>query len=640
MKKETEKIATNASSGAEKVENIQKTAKQKTSVGKTAAKTVRTQTKTVKKNTAPKSAKGDAALGDSAKSNEKEINVKKQNAQSTNGKAEAESAAAKARVEAALKKKEEKAKRKAERLEKAKAKKAARKQKSAQERTERAKKKQAKKELIAKRNAEKRAKAEKRVAEKHARAEARRNKKKANKKISSKRHDRKERNANKNNGQKEKGYGGWIAAVVTLGVTTLVLATTSTVGMIEAKRAEDSMISSYRGTMYEMTGLLENVEKDLDRVRISDSSAQQSRILTDLLVQTRLAELDIEKLPISAEEDRNITAFVNNVGRVCENILGKLRHGEPLSQEDRAVLEQLYQINHGLKEEVATLMEKATDKDFMEYAKKGKGMFSDSLGQMEKLTLMENNPTFHKKNSPDDGEKMPAPKTEDETPRIEGVKAEELCAKYFQSYDVGKYQCVGETIGKGYTAYNVQGYDEKGLMLFAEIDQKSGELIRFDYYEECSGDTFDLQNAERIAEEFLQGLGYENMEVIRSRGNGSTTDFTFVYEQEGIAYYPDEIHVRVCRTRGLVSGMDASKYLQNHRGRGEVNTKITLAQAYEKLYKELSVEASRLVVVKTARGEKAAYEMLCSYGEDRYLVYVDAANGDELSIVNVKDVQF
>lgn len=637
MKKETDKIAINTSSGAEKVENVQKTTKQKSADGKKAMKTVTKTTNkplgAVKNKSTEKSAKGDAALGDSRKNAEKEIDVKKRNAQSTNGKAEAESAAAKARVEAALRKKELKAKRKAERLEKAKAKKEARKRKAEAKRVETEKKKQAKKALIAKRAAEKRTRTEKRAARQEAKAEARRDKKST--KTASRRNERRERRANK----EEKGYGGWIAAVVSLGVTTLALATTSTIGAIENKRATDATISSYRSTMYEMTGIMENVEKDLDRARVSDSSTQQSRILTDLLVQARLAELDIEKLPVVAEANRNVTAFVNDVGNVCEGILNKLRHGGTLSQDDRAVLERLYQTNHGVREEVSSLMEKMTDDDFTEYLKKGKGAFSEALEKIEKMTLTENDPVFKKKGSPSDGEKSHSPKTMEEKPRIEGAEAESLCAQYFQSYHVDEYKCVGETIGRGYAAYNVQGYDEKGTILFAEIDQNSGELIRFDYYEDCAGNAFDLKNAERIAEEFLGALGYENMEAVRSRQNGSTTDFTFVYEADGVAFYPDEIHVKVCRTRGLVSGMDASKYLQNHRGRDAVNAKITLAEAYDKLYKELSVDASRLVVIRTERGEKAAYEMLCSYGEDRYLVYLDATNGDELSIVNVKDVQ-
>ena len=623
MKKETQKIAKNTSSGAEKVENIEKKVKQKSANGKSVTATQ------IKRE---QSAKGDAALGDSNKQTREKVSVKTQNAQSTNGKAEAESAAAKARVEAALKKKEAKERRKAERQEKARAKKQLRQRRQAEKRAEIEKRKQAKQALIAKRAAEKKALAEKRAAAKKARAEARRNKKKTAQKSSDNRREHKrERRENQ-------GYGGWIAAVVALGVTTLALATTSTVGMIESKRASDAMISSCRGTMYEVTGILENVEKDLDRVRVSDSSSQQSRILTDLLVQARLAAADVEKLPVAAEADSNIIAFVNRTAGVCEMILSKLHRGETLNEMDRAVLNDLYKTNHALKGEVAKILENMSDDDFMQYTKKGKGAFADGLKEMEKATLEENTLTF-KKEPPMDAMNKSKTENSEEKCRVEAVKAEELCAQYFQGYDITEYQCVGETSTREYAAYNVQGYDQKGNLLFAEIDQTSGKLIRFDYYEECAGDTFDLQNAERIAEEFLEKLGYDDMEVVRCRQNGSTTDFTFAYEDDDVVFYPDEVRVKVCRTRGVVSGMDASKYLQNHRDRGEMNAKISLAQAYEKVYKELTVEASRMVVIQTMRGEKTAYEMLCSYQEDKYLIYLDAISGEELSIVNINTIQ-
>ena len=57
------------------------------------------------------------------------------------------------------------------------------------------------------------------------------------------------------------------------------------------------------------------------------------------------------------------------------------------------------------------------------------------------------------------------------------------------------------------------------------------------------------------------------------------------------------------------------------------------------MYKELTVEASRMVVIQTMRGEKTAYEMLCSYQEDKYLIYLDAISGEELSIVNINTIQ-
>ena len=627
MKKETQKISKNTSSGAEKVENIEKEIKKKTASGKSVV-TVQTKTEKV-----DRSAKGDAALGDSTKQSREKVSVKTQNAQSTNGKAEAESAAAKARVEAALKKKEAKERRKAERQEKAQERKQLRQRRQAEKKAEIEKRKQAKQALIAKRAAEKKERAEKRAAAKKARVEARQNKRKTTQKANKTHHREKKRERREN-----QGYGGWIAAVVALGVTTLALATTSTVGMIESKKAAEAMLSSYRGTMYEMTGILENVEKDLDRVRVSDSSAQQSRILTDLLVQARLAAADVEKLPVAAEADSNITAFVNRTAGICEMILGKLRHGEALNDKDRAILDGLYKTNHALKGEIAKILENMSDDDFMQYVKKGKGAFADGLQEMEKMTLEENALTFKNEPPMDAMNKKKGCPMEEER-KVEAVKAEELCAQYFQGYDIAEYQCVGETSTKEYAAYNVQGYDKKGNLLFAEIDQTNGKLIRFDYYEECAGDTFDMKNAERIAEEFLEKLGYDDMEVVRSRQNGSITDFTFVYEDDDVLFYPDEVRVKVCRTRGVVSGMDASKYLQNHRGRDEMNAKISLAEAYEKVYKELSVEASRLVVIHTVIGEKTAYEMLCSYQDDKYLIYIDAMTGEELSIVNVNTIQ-
>ena len=172
MKKKTTEISINTSSGAEKVENIEKEVKKEE--GKTAQKSV-------------------------VKKSERKVPVAK--------KTEKENKAAEARVQAALKRKEEKEKRKAERkaiIEKRKADKKARAEKHAAER----------KALAEKRAAEKEAKIRER-----AHAKANRNNMRAKKKA----------NRNKNKDKREdrnKGYGGWIAAVVSLGVVSLALATT------------------------------------------------------------------------------------------------------------------------------------------------------------------------------------------------------------------------------------------------------------------------------------------------------------------------------------------------------------------------------------------------------------------------------
>ncbi len=626
MKKQ--ETAVNVSSGAEKVETVEKKVKKQPQSG---TKAKRTEVVT-----------------------EEKIDVKKLNAQSTDGRAERESEAAKERVALALKKQEEKAKR-AEEKAKARAKKAADRAKRAKmtsaERKAEAEKRAAERQAIAeKRAAERKARAEKKKAERKARAEKKKAERearvrerahaKANRSQAKSKAKTKKKENRSERKSRERGYGGWLAAVIALGAVTLGLTTAVTLGAIDMKETKAGVMAGHKSTAYEMIGIMENVDNDLDRARVSASPVQQGRILTDLLVQARLAELDLEKMPITAEADKNLTGFINRVGFESERMLAKLRRGERLSSEDEATLQHLYEVSHQIRAQLDEFAAKMSDKDIMQYIKNGEGGMASVIEGLENLTLEENRAALEDKKSETTGAGMQrnAQSDSEGSPRLDPKKAEELCTRYFSDYKIEEFQCVGETTTRGAVAYNVQGYDDKGTMLFAEIDTRSGELIRFDYYEACEGETFDMDNTKRIAEEFLEKLGYEDMEVVRVRENGTDIDFTYVYEEDDVVYYPDTVRIKVCRARGVVTGMDASKYLKNHQRREEPETKITLAQAQENLRKGVEVEASRLAVVQTARGERAAYEFLCSYKGEKYFIYTDAVNGDEISIVNVKNI--
>ena len=71
MKKETQNISKNTSSGAEKVEKIEKEIKKKSTDGKTTTKSA-----TVKRSAPAQAAKGDAALGDSSAKSTAKTTVK------------------------------------------------------------------------------------------------------------------------------------------------------------------------------------------------------------------------------------------------------------------------------------------------------------------------------------------------------------------------------------------------------------------------------------------------------------------------------------------------------------------------------------------------------------------------------------
>ena len=353
------KIATNQSSGAERVEIIEC---KKQNGAKTELKAkVKTQ----------KTAKGEAAMGGEAQKTE-HISAKKINTESAGSKAEQESRAAKERVERALEKKKTAAEKKEERMKLAAERKEKRAKLIAEKKSEREKRMAERKAAMEKRKAEKKAQAERRNAEKEEKIRQRAHEKANKKNATARRRAERKKQTNKEHKERNNGYGGWLAAVIALGAVTLGLTTAVTVGAVEMANTKTAMLSANKGTMYELTGIMEHVDDDLDRVRISASPAQQSRILTDLLVQARLAEADMEKMPISMEQSANVTTFINRVGMECERMLSKLRNGGELDLQDKQTLENLYTINHSIRMELDKLMGEMTDDDLMSFMKKAK----------------------------------------------------------------------------------------------------------------------------------------------------------------------------------------------------------------------------------------------------------------------------
>jgi germination protein YpeB len=242
------------------------------------------------------------------------------------------------------------------------------------------------------------------------------------------------------------------------------------------------------------------------------------------------------------------------------------------------------------------------------------------------------------KDKAQDGDNRTTPDKDMEGKKIASKAAEERVQAYFSEYAIEKIEYAGETISKGLEAYNFCLKDKDGVKIFAQISQTDGKLIRFDYYKECKDRNFSSDGAKMIAEAFLEKLGYKDMTATRLSEFGTDADFLFVKNVDGFLAYPQAVKVKVCEERGVVTGFDASEYLKNGHTVYEPNVKISLLEAQEKLHKGLSVVNSQACIIDVVGKPKAAYEFICNYEENTYLVYVDAATGNEISILNVREL--
>ena len=82
-------------------------------------------------------------------------------------------------------------------------------------------------------------------------------------------------------------------------------------------------------------------------------------------------------------------------------------------------------------------------------------------------------------------------------------------------------------------------------------------------------------------------------------------------------------------------GIDARGYLVNHHERN-YNAELTEAEARSLLSSELEVTGANRALIPVNGSETLCYEFACKYGEDEYLIYIDAKSGEEVQLFRVR----
>ncbi len=650
------KIAKNVSSGAKKVERVE-AEKEYTadSVNANAA------SKPVKKTAPKKTAKPTDTPSKSAKSQKAERAKKK------------ERAAADKRIEAAKKraqKKEEKlmrrAKLKEKKLEKKAAlkakkieKRAALKEKKAnriqarqerraalkEKRVERRAEKAARRELLKhegkaekqkrlarekkERSALRRQKQESRDAARAARAEAR--EKQRARKAEHKKDKRRRRAEHKKRSQ---GFGGWLAAVVSLGVACLALATVVTAGAIRMRDVNSEVESGYRSTLFEMVSVSEDMDDSLSKLSVSSGADEQRRLLTDLLVNSSLMESALERVPVDAATGTDISAFVNRTASYAKRLLGELAQGKQLTEMEKNTISYLSQVNHTLYGELNDIVMNMKDKDFRAFLEGKKSEVGNKFSQAGKDTHLNPDTAV---DTPFSVQGNVGKNRLEQFEEVTAERAEELVKGYFSTYHIADTRMTGETEARGTQCYNFVMTDENGTEIYAEISKNGGKLMFFDTYEPCTQKNFDLEACDSLAREYLATLGIDDVEAAFTSDTGMVANITYVGVVNGVRVYPEAIRVRVCESKGRVIGIDAADYLFNHFERKIPQAQMSEREARDMLSGSLTPYEVHLALIANQGKETLVYEYACYTENETYLVYLDANTGNEVQMYRIRE---
>ena len=435
------------------------------------------------------------------------------------------------------------------------------------------------------------------------------------------------------NKEARRGYGGWLAAVISLGCATLVLASVLTFVFLMPTAEEGALESVYRRSFYDTVDQVDNMDLNLSKVLATKDGGAVQGYLLDLAVNSELAESDVQQLPLRDESKYYTTKIINQIGDYAKYLNKKLINGEPLTQKEYDNLSALYEANAALKRALNEMNESmSNDFSFSSIAESGNGnLVVNNFNELQNLSV--EYPELIYDGPFSDG------KDREEIKGLSGEKiteatARDSFAKLFADFNPQNVKSEGTT-ESGIRCFNVAG-EADGELLYAQISETGGKLVMFAYAGTCKEVNIDKDLAEEKGSEFLEKAGITGMTPVWINLSNNVYTINYAYVQDGVIIYSDLVKIRVCAETSKVIGMEATSYYTNHTERVIASPAIGEKTAKTKVSDNIDIDSARLVVIPIGeKTEKLCYEFHGEYEGSDFYVYIDAANGRQAEMFKV-----
>lgn len=470
---------------------------------------------------------------------------------------------------------------------------------------------------------------------------------------------------------KEKNNMGKFAAV--LGVVLLAL-TLFWGGekQKETRQYQTLLENEYQQCFYNLLANVEDISVSTSKIDMATSPAQASQLLSEIWWQSNMAEDNLAAIPLSHESFDKLETLLNHTGDYCNAMSKRAMSGQELSEEEiqniitlgkniAAVSDELHQIeeqvNTGQLRFVTAHRDVrngnitngnetdssngatttvAAQQDTTDNTEQTASSFNDlKTDSIEYPTLIYDGPfSDHMVNKKPEGLTGNA---------ISMAQAKEIAMK-FPALDANKEYEITEAESGNEATIPVYCFDviskekenQNQHQLHIDISKTGGHNIMFMDYARPETTNLSTEEGVEKAHDFLEKLGYENMQETYTINQNNVLTIAFAYKENDILMYPDQIKVQVAMDDGRIIALEAAQYFMNHKERALTAPAVSVEQAKEKVPSKLRITGEQLTVIPLdGDREFFCWEYKGIYNGEDYVVYIDANTGEQKNIVKI-----
>ena len=412
-------------------------------------------------------------------------------------------------------------------------------------------------------------------------------------------------------------------------------------------KLEIGVENGYQRSFLELSDDVEQIKLQLAHVLVSASKEQTILGLANLWRSVYGAINSLNSLPLVLEELEQTSAFLRDAAEYSYYLIrDKLLDEQQMAAQEWSKLEEFYQRVKVVQEELSQIEAQVLNESLR---------FSEltSLDEDEENAILsafrslENQVDTFPVIELEEGVR----KIEPEPREIEGELIDEQTAitiaeDFYRSFfsDVAESKLEFASTESKTPIYVISLYNENDQEpVYIEVSQHGGHILQMYRYRAFANSVLTIEEAERIAEEFLNKTGFKNLALIDNIADNDSCDLTFVPVENGVYIYSDMIKLMVALDNGEILSFDQTSYITRHYQRNIAPPQLSKEEILGKMNPNLKVQSVRLALItdEYSVGEYLTYEVRGEVVGETFAVFVDANTGMERRIVRLsEDAQY
>ena len=416
-----------------------------------------------------------------------------------------------------------------------------------------------------------------------------------------------------------------------------------------AEAASNQLDSLYEKSLDELTVHVGELETSLAKTLVVASPRQATLLLSEIRRTSGEAASVLGQLPAGFAQAADTNRFLVQLSDYSYSLLKKVTASTPLSREDLQQLTELHNACIGLS---ARLRQVQSDPGRAAWSAGSPDYYAAQEPAAQQASAAGEDPA----GGGEAGSAYPhliydGPFSEStEKARPLGLsggactkeQALERAGAFLGGELSGSLSDAGEQLGR-IPCWSFSGTAADGRELTIDITKTGGQCLsmRKSAIDFSAREKPDEQTGKALAEagkRYLSERGFSSMESTYAQYYGGCAVINYAAVQDGVLLYNDLIKLWIEIDTQAVVGFEASNYWFSHISRSLPAPEITAQQAQELLSPALTVQSVRMALIPlTLTDERLCYEFKCTYGEDAFVLYLNALTGDEEEVFQIID---